>query len=115
MPEITHEFVVDESRWARGGKNGPSMLLNGRGYMCCLGFYGLSRGLTEAQIKRVPSPIAFAGKVREAAYEPVFPYCTELMCTNDDRSITDDTRKYRLTELFGSIGVRVTFVPGGEA
>lgn len=44
------QLVIDRTKWARGGINGSSMLLNDEGNMCCLGFAAIAVGLSEDDI-----------------------------------------------------------------
>lgn len=44
------KLVIDRLKWARGGMNGPPMLLNSDGNMCCLGFAAIECGLKDSDI-----------------------------------------------------------------
>ncbi len=49
-------LVLEGSRWARGGKNGNSLLLNEKGGMCCLGFLAKSLGASDGQLRKKAMP-----------------------------------------------------------
>jgi hypothetical protein len=50
------EFTIKRSKWARGGMNGPSALLNSLGNMCCLGHYSKACGFSNEEINELDEP-----------------------------------------------------------
>ena len=112
-------FVIDRSRWrtGEGGEHktgsGETSLLNGHGYMCCLGFACLNQGLSEDQIRNIGEP----GEVKhhsdfweESTYpeaEYLIDNCggnTQLsnkaMVINDNEDTTPEEKEALLIELF---------------
>ena len=115
-------FTIKRSKWARGGKNGGSSLLNREeGTMCCLGFFGKKNGATDEEIVGWGMPTtaviygapkgAFPGIVRrnndECMMTQVGEKCIEV---NDRGDISDDVRESRLTKLFAKIGWKPRFI-----
>lgn len=54
--EKLKEFTVDRQRWLRGLPDGNSVLQNGDGLRCCLGFLALKCGAKVKDIVGVPMP-----------------------------------------------------------
>jgi hypothetical protein len=51
------EFTIKRSKWARGGINGKSALLNNQGNMCCLGHYAKACGFSNNDIDSLSGPV----------------------------------------------------------
>ena len=49
-----HQFTIKRSKWLRNPKK--SVLLNGKGSMCCLGFYLKSCGVPKKYLLNVNTP-----------------------------------------------------------
>ena len=112
-------ITVNRKKWARGGKNGESALLNDEGNMCCLGF-------ACNQISRIPKSKLEGVGMPCDVYDKV-SFLTEINSTfingigdnllartaaeiNDDLRITDKMREYKLTRLFKSHGYKIRFI-----
>ncbi len=107
---IVFRFVVDRSRWGRGGGEGNGTLLNSvTGKMCCLGFACLAAGHSAEEIDdmRMPSDIE----------PPLLPrYGTSAIALvaqiNDFEGFDDVDREARIIEVLADIGIAVSFVDG---
>lgn len=110
------KFTVKRSKWARGGMNGHSRLLNIEGCMCCLGF-------ATNQISRIPKDKLANRSCPEDVFEKQSTFTTmDSKCVvdnelsinainiNDDRILTEKMREKRLTELFRKHKINVKFV-----
>lgn len=127
-------FVVDRTRWARGGRNGtPTIVPNDGGNMCCLGFVREQSGISVAscrgrldicQVGRYISGKLPAGLVLYSLpYRPEYLRATgilnnkgaALQSTNDDPG-PDAQREAKLNELAaqGPEPFRFVFVDGPE-
>lgn len=109
------KFIIDRSKWARGGEAHTFLLNSSNRRMCCLGFYALACGVTKHDIQE-----------RSAYYDLMYPASREipselaphgglhdrLVNANDNGEIPGHVREERITELFASIGVGVEFVDG---
>lgn len=121
------QFTVKRSQWYRGSGPGRSRLLiensarDEEPSMCCLGFAALACGYSALDILDVASPAriydpeldaprGFFGYLVEAdASEINTDLAQYLMEINDERKLSEIERECRLTILFASIGVEVTF------
>lgn len=116
-------LTIVRDRWARGGENGCSMLLNSKGAMCCLGFYAKKLGATEG-IMDTTAPHCLVGNLRprrrktwrerfkglvKKGDQPT-SLANELMTTNDDEFLySERDRESRIVRLFLKLGVKVKF------
>src|SRR5271165_6966019 len=117
------KLVIDESKWYRGKGSDKSKLRNGRGMMCCLGFYGLACGLENRDIsgKSEPSDCLSLDDPKfpdwltnKEVYSGNTSDCCVLMEINDEKSITDSSRKKQIKEIFAKHGVTVSFKKCGS-
>lgn len=129
-------FVVDRTRWARGGKNGiPMIVPNDVGALCCLGFAREQCGLTRAEIRGESAadlcdvlpehahklPAGLVGYwVEYATGKQFVRHMTkrggELQYINDFGSESDAVREAKLNEIAaqGPEPFRFVFVDGSE-
>jgi hypothetical protein len=111
------KFYISRKKWARGGINGQSFLVNTQGGMCCLGFYGEACGVPEEKMLRVSFPNSidieeqdkFVGLIDEAG--GANGLCRKLMKANDDKDTTDEHKESEIKRLFKKIDVEVVFKP----
>lgn len=124
-------FIIKRSKWARGDKNGPSMLLNDAGAMCCLGFFSKKLGATKGQLFDVPAPHCLVRKLVDEGkskagrkwkgllrglvkgrldYVEPTALAEDIMPTNDIASIDETSRERRLTEMFAKLGWKPKFI-----
>jgi len=124
------KLVIKRKTWLRGatGGSGSSCLLDDKGRMCCLGFFGRARGLRPKEIRNVGTPSGvceyddkavvkiFGPLVVLQEYKESEGYVEDsdladhLMTANDDEDISDKSRETKIKKLFAKIGVKVTFV-----
>jgi hypothetical protein len=116
------KLVIDRERWQNGSKPGRSMLLNtGNGRMCCIGFYMLACGATEAQIEdtstpcdmwlnEIPSEARWLVNTIEVPLRNDSSACTRLVTQNDNQVVTESVREQGITEEFAKHGVEVEFI-----
>lgn len=118
------QLIIDRKTWLRGeGSDNSKLLRVEDGKKCCLGSFATQlAGLTEDQIAGVATPDGIAignwGKLLEIGTRTVCgksepsprpsPVCISLMSQNDRQD--DPDKEQKLTELFASIGVAVTFI-----
>jgi len=120
------KFTVKRKYWLRGEGSDNSFLLrdaeqNEDMLMCCLGFGALACGYQEEDIIGAANPndmvdyrpLGFFQQITEEIHE-LQEYKPnqkgiDLMATNDAESLSDTEREAKLTELFASIDVEVTF------
>lgn len=114
------KLTIVRSRWARGGINGPSRMLNDHGNLCCLGFLGRACGYPDYLLQRRPDPVSV---VRAQLHTQCsFPKglltdgdCLtdighSLVNANDNPTLAEDVREEHIASLMTEIGVEVTFV-----
>ena len=128
------KLIIDRSKWRTGSNDfeaikefgsgtGPTRLLNSSGYMCCLGFSCLSRGLTEEDIRDMttPSQVANIKHKPELLGKFINTFCEEeyhensglssaAMQINDSEGMTREVRESKLTELFKNEDIIVEFI-----
>ena len=115
-------LTIERNKWARGGMNGQSALLNNRGNMCCLGFYCAALGfsLTEIDDLGMPAELAnnhesskgfewLVGRGNNDSYRDS-EIGENLAHINDRSSLTESEREATIIELFKDNYVKVTFV-----
>lgn len=116
-----HKFTITRSTWLRGsGDNVSSMLHNPKvDKMCCLGHYGLSRGLSKEDMTNCRTPKYLPLPFHEVFYPfltqlGIFSgnneICIKLMDANDNNTIVEKSREEIITRLFAEANIAVTFV-----
>lgn len=115
-------IIIDESKWRCGGNGnkgyrlgkGDTMLMNNKGYMCCLGQVSLQLGATKDQIVGLECPheMRLRFKPLTRSFRGVVTN-TQLSNTamdiNDNWTITVAEKKKRLRKLFRSKGYKLVF------
>jgi len=107
-------FVVERSRWLRGKDNG--VLLTPEGQMCCLGFYAKACAFKDEDIKNVGGPFNLYLKGYKWDTKLLnednrgSQACHKAIEINDDSRLSSEYRESALTQVFESIGIKVTFV-----
>ncbi len=109
------EVIVKKSKWCRGGMNGPSRLLNEKGFMCCLGFWAKKKRFKKKDILLKVSPYYIDGLTEEKSdglidNELNSPLCNDLMNINDGWHLSDDERIKAIKKLGLKTGIKFTFV-----
>jgi len=123
---MTTKFYVERAKWARGGKNGPSALLNEKECYCCLGFLAKACGASDREIDEVMEPTDVPkldwpdGLVKvdynidsDGEKHPNYDnskMCTDIILINDSQQISDTEREKKLTEKFKELDVEVEFI-----
>jgi len=136
LPPLTHEFTIDEAKWIHGTLGHPSHAYSALkidddedehdGKMCCLGFLARSCKVKMMHITNVSSPDEIPIEYRTRKFtklmfnddgdpstgdEPSLKEETQkMMSINDIEGLTLTQRKNKLTKLFRSQGIGVTFV-----
>jgi len=121
------KLVIDRSKWARGQRPDSYLLRRRDSKMCCLGFFGLACGLTEAALVGMQEPreVAKFGKwprwlVEEDNADPYEAiWCDSdaagrLIEANDEPDISEADREQCIAAIFAENGVEVEFVDGTE-
>lgn len=111
-------LIIRRKDWYRGKGGDRSVLLSGRGKMCCLGFLGLACGYTKKEILGVQTPACASRRIDAKAKWPSLLlnkeggdsiFGDDLMRMNDNREIKDSVREAELKELFKEINYEVVF------
>lgn len=129
-------LTIDRSKWRRGGNGGigagVTALLNEQGFMCCLGFDAIGRGLTAGQIRDCMYPTSVVVRGRESVDSD---YAKALLMrdargviegdnhlarsaaeANDNKGIDDAEREALVRKNLIALGWDdVVFVDGGAA
>lgn len=124
-------FIIKRSKWARGGKNGSSQLLNEKGAMCCLGFFSRKLGATPKQIRDVPAPHCLVQKFIVDDNAPLAKkwkrlfkglvvgklnrltrtnLADKMMPLNDNEEVSELEREKGLTKMFAKLGWKPKFI-----
>lgn len=117
------KFVVDRSKWRCGfdssnqAGHGETNLLNGDGFMCCLGHCALQAGAKKKDIKDklMPNNISFHIPVlnKESKTYPGWYKDTKLSEAaakiNDDSELTLKQRERKLRSLFSKFKHKLVF------
>lgn len=109
-------LTIKMSKWARGGKNGPSGLENGDGNMCCLGFLAKACGVAGSERRCATMPASLLASDRRKMPKKLFDWdCDsqlgiDLAAINDDVHLSDEARKRQLRSFFKEIGYNLRFV-----
>ena len=125
MKEKLIPLTINRNKWARGGYNGDSMLLNTESNMCCLGFACRALGVSAKTIKQVAMPDSLANRAAQPSYtakklgrlvvsedegygnsNPT----DDAQSINDDEDISDKMREFRLKPILQKLGFAVKFV-----
>lgn len=112
------KFTVKRSRWARGGNNGKSRLLNEDGNKCCLGFaicqiskhIPVERLLNMGCPNNVFSKESFLTYVDEDGIVNDNLLADYAMAINDDHLMLDKMREQELKKLFREHKIIIKFV-----
>lgn len=112
---IPKKFTIQRHGWHRG-RSGAQLLVPSTGLKCCLGFFCLESGYSPDEIRGAGMPEdAKVGYSRKVNFNHSFQkysapsVFTRIGAVNDDTIITDAQREAKLKELFGEIGVLVSF------
>ncbi len=115
------DLTIDRRRW-RTGQEGEAMtgegitvLLNDRGYMCCLGFLALAMGAKEEQIYDVSEPDRIAMDLPLLQKSVGVSKCNSDFAAsaiqiNDKIEIDATEREDKIEKLFAKNGINVTFI-----
>jgi hypothetical protein len=133
------EFTIDRSRWARGAIRPVATMLQSKedGSRCCLGFFALACGYTEAEIEDRATPINVVnnGVTRNNKFPQWLVHtdgahsyaAARLMSVNDTAGFlgksglpvagaeNEAEREKRVAEIFADNGVVVKFVDKEES
>lgn len=106
-------YYVSRKKWARGGKNGASNLLNRQGCRCCLGHVGQQRRITNENLRAVLLPRPEQGNWPKWLVdgESFSEAAAKAANINDDISITEKQREQKLRAIFRANGDRIVFRP----
>ena len=119
------QLIIDRSKWRTGGADfnethGDTNLLNGKGNMCCLGFYCLQLGeMNEYEILGIglPEDLDFhkddiGDNMFHLIHEDNFRntvFTSEAIDINDAKLLTNEQREKAIEEHFKKIDVEVVF------
>lgn len=113
------KVVIQRERWARGGINGTSSLLNELDCMCCLGFAAKQiGGFRDDEIRDQsshPKGQMWDGELRFLDDEPEHDYMNDgriadrFIRINDSRGYREERREDVLTEEFAKHGIELEF------
>lgn len=116
-------LTINRAKWARGGYNGDSMLLNSKGNMCCLGFACRVVGIPANKLKGIGTPQtvtgvkALTGKLGKMVEAPSYAKSIvnsddtdAAVGVNDDDKISDKMREYKLKPILKKLGFAAKFV-----
>jgi hypothetical protein len=114
------QFVINRSKWRTGGadftrKYGDTLLLNSKGFMCCLGFFcNQIENRTTDELMGVPDPAGIDGDIRGSNLigDDGFnrPWVESVIIINDDYYLSKGTREERIHKLFKDNGYDVKFI-----
>lgn len=123
------KLIIDRSKWRTGGSSeiktgqGHTELLNEEGYMCCLGFFCISRkieknsiiSITEPEMllhtndgKKIPELVNIMND-EEDYLVPTF-FCARAMEINDSHIILIEEKEEMIKELFKEKNIEVEFI-----
>lgn len=119
-------FTIERKSWLRGEGSRSRLLRSSDNKMCCLGFYAMSCGLSEIDIRDestigfvINNDLSLLNKVSRDINILIEIYdgdyygtsvAIALVETNDNKKMKDCEREVEITKLFASVGVRVSFV-----
>lgn len=114
------QFVIERSKWRTGGADfnreyGDTLLLNSKGFMCCLGFFcNQIENRTTDEILGVADPVGLDNEDRSTNLidDDGFnkPWVRSAIETNDDDSISKETREEKIHKLFKDNGYDLKFI-----
>ena len=132
MKKEMEHLVIDRRFWDRGrsnksGDNIPPTCLIGTEGMCCLGYYGILKGISPEQMLGVGDPEIFAyreGPFKKDFFGGVLHYTGDSsfaitvvgddLVTDNDKNLSDGftefDREESIANLFLKIGVEVEFI-----
>jgi len=112
-------LIIDRSKWRTGGfgkdktGKGSTMLLNGGGYMCCLGFRCHQMGIPKEDLlgKIFPSTLSEKWDIPDLLNNDEYnsDFTTTAVDINDDSNLNIKEREKRIKKHFATIGVTVKF------
>ena len=123
---MSREYIIDRSKWACGGSRhvgvvGMSYLLNGSGFMCCLGQMCIQDGILKKKLNGIENPFQVKkvyprAKVsdwmlrKDDAGETFNSKLVDKMIeVNDESRFSDKQREEKLTRLIKKSGNTVRF------
>lgn len=115
-PMGLQEFTIDRKTWLRGDIK-MSLLLNGKGERCCVGFFGQQichisdramRGYS--YLRSVLRGIIDTQTMGEFRRNVDIVALNLIYTVNDDATINDKERERELTRLFTKIGYKPVFI-----
>jgi hypothetical protein len=112
------KFIIDRTKWLRGGGFRNSALLRETdGLMCCLGQVGAQCGIPEAALRNIPNPDGVANEfvalwpkqlLNEDDEDSVL--ACAMMSTNDSMNMTEAEREEDLVATCEPYGIELEFV-----
>lgn len=126
---MMREVVIDRSKWRSGGAGssasgtGLTKLLNGDGYMCCLGFAcGQLAGVSQKDLLDTPTPSMLHRPIETFNQEVEnfdpdrdpykfknTPFSRDAVHINDDTVTSRADKEQALAELFAANDIKLTF------
>lgn len=113
MSKKLHKFTVDRSKWLQGNYNKAfetdSLLCDGDGRMCCVGFLAKSYGIPKTKmfgrgtIDDLSHPFDKKVPLTSRSLDPLY-------CRNDSENGTNLAREQALTKMFRKLDILVKFV-----
>lgn len=104
------QLVIDRSKWRSGALSeamtgqGPTLLLNKDGFMCCLGFESLRLGMPPDKIFGESRPYYYE------EWEGVDPnWISKALNINDNIFLSRDQREAMLIDHFRERDIELTF------
>ena len=132
MKKKMEHLVIDRRFWDRGrsnkaGDKRPPTCLIGKEGMCCLGFYGILKGISPEHMLGIGDPEMlnsendlnnpfkedFFGGVLHCSDDGSFSITMvgdSLVNDNDNKYIGESNREQSIANLFLKIGVKVEFI-----
>lgn len=124
------KFIIDRQRWICGipaifsnagcfHGDGDTLLLNEKGYMCCLGQISEQLGVNRDYLKYITRPNFLGNEYRTEMFTEILiddknagnsDLAQEAMNINDDASTTLEEKEVLLTKLFGEDGHELEFI-----
>ena len=112
-------LIINRAKWRTGAKSkaqtgkGDTALLNGEGFMCCLGFRCHQMGIPKKDLLEITCPFHLSDDWNIPDLINIFGGDSEFTCKaiqiNDNSKLTSEEREKRITEHFATIGVTVEF------
>jgi hypothetical protein len=115
------KFIVDRSKWYRGGGTNSSALLRPDGSRCCIGFVGQQVGIPDTDLlnRLTIWDVWSFGKGIEVEWpewmmnlDPHTVNIDAAYAVNDDSSLSESDRESKLKEIFLRNGDEIEFVDG---